>query len=38
MSASQDNPYSAFSFRIMLNGNYVAGVSLVIHDVTVSGG
>ena len=30
MSASQDNPYSAFSFRIMLNGNYVAGVSLVI--------
>jgi phage tail-like protein len=29
MSASRDDPYDAFSFRIMLNGNYVAGVSLV---------
>jgi phage tail-like protein len=30
MSASRDDSYGAFSFRIMSNGIYVAGASLVI--------
>jgi phage tail-like protein len=29
-AASRDNPYGAFNFRIMLDGAYVAGASLVI--------
>ncbi len=28
-AAAPDNPYGAFNFRIMLNGAYVAGASLV---------